>query len=149
MTNASLSRVCISETTNEIAFISPSVSQLHYYTGNCERIGSVSQPARESCEMKSLCFSNEDEGLSVNVIAVGLSNGHIRLYSTWDLTPLREICINVPDIIIGEIICVVYSRDGSRLFALDSKSTVYVLQESSNTAAINNTVLTFLNNDIE
>ena len=140
-----ISHVCISETTNEIAFTSLLTNKLFFYTGNCEYIGSVDNQA-DAPEMKSLCFSNDDEGLSVNVIAVGLSNGHVRLYSTWDLSLLRDICIDATDT-IGEIICLSYNRDGKRLFVLDSKSTVYVLQEPANTTVWNNTMLASLNDN--
>jgi hypothetical protein len=77
--------------------------------------------------MKSLCFSNANEGTNVNVIAVGLSNGHIYLYSTWDLTLLRKISLNI-DNSIGSIISLVYTRDCKRLFVLDSNSRIYVLE---------------------
>ena len=39
-----------------------------------------------------LAFSNAPEGLSVNVIAGGLESGLVRLWSSWDLRPLRDIC---------------------------------------------------------
>ena len=110
----SIYKVSISETTNDIAFITNSPSnhsnKLYFYTGNCDLINQIdnriSKDSYDSEEtssiiMKSLCFSNCSEGQNANVIAVGLSNGKIRLYSTWDLSLLREITINHENINIS------------------------------------------------
>ena len=136
----------MSETTNDIAFISSSSNKLFYYTGNCEYIGCISRieptDKNSNIEMKSLCFSNSNEGNSVNVIAVGLSNGLIYLYSTWDLTLMRIIPINL-DSSIGSIISLVYTRDCKRLFVLDSNSKIYVLEStgSNNTQQATSSLL--------
>ncbi len=98
----SIYKVSMSETTNDIAFISKQninnqANRIFFYTCNCDLINQIDNCDDNSSEnilMKSLCFSNCTEGQNVNVIAVGLSNGRIRLYSTWDLTLLREITIN-------------------------------------------------------
>ena len=104
---------------------------MFYYTGNCEFIGTTEPGDVENLiEMKSLCFSNANEGNSGNVIAVGLSNGLIYLYRTWDLTLMRLISINI-DNTIGSIISLVYTRDSRRLYALDSNSRVYVLESAN------------------
>ena len=97
--------------------------------------------------MKSLCFSNSNEGNSVNVIAVGLSNGLVYLYSSWDLTLMRIISINL-DNNIGSIISLVYTRDCKRLFVLDSNSRIYVL-ESSNSSNTQQAISTILVQDYE
>ena len=39
-----------------------------------------------------VAFSDAPEGLSVNVVAGGLDSGAVRLWSAWDLRPLRDIC---------------------------------------------------------
>ena len=71
-------------------------------------------------------------GLNVNVIAVGLSNGRIRLYSTWDLTLLREISINLsndPSLNnVGCIISLTFTRE--RLYAADTYAKVYILESA-------------------
>jgi len=81
--------------------------------------------------MKSLCFSNCPEGQNVNVIAVGLSNGRIRLYSTWDLSLLREISFNYDNCNVGCIISLAYTKDCKRLYASDTYARVYILEAAS------------------
>lgn len=142
----------IIDTTNDIAFISSSSNKIFYYTGNCEFIGCVNKiepndKNNNNIEMKSLCFSNSNEGNSVNVIAVGLSNGLVYLYSTWDLTLMRIISINL-DNSIGSIISLVYTRDCKRLFVLDSNSRIYVL-ESSNSSNTQQAMSSILIQDYE
>jgi hypothetical protein len=88
--------------------------------------------------MKSLCFSNAAEGLNVNVIAVGLSNGKINLYSTWDLTLLRELSITYDsNTSIGCIISLAYSKDCKRLYVSDTYARVYILEAGNSLAALN------------
>lgn len=62
-------------------------SDLRLWTVNGDLIGHVH--CREI--ICSVAFSNQPEGMSVNVIAGGLENGVVRLWSTWDLKPVREI----------------------------------------------------------
>lgn len=150
LSSQSIYKVCISETTNEIAFIANSPNKLYFYTGNCDLIGqkalvsetdspsgqSSTESYSNNISMKSLCFSNCVEGLNVNVIAVGLSNGKINLYSTWDLTLLREITIHFDSTTsIGCIICLTYSQDGKRLYAADTYARVYILEPFNSPAA--------------
>ncbi|PKU48571.1 lysosomal-trafficking regulator isoform x1 [Limosa lapponica baueri] len=82
--------VSASETTGDIATVCDSVgggSDLRLWTVNGDLVGHVH--CRES--ICSVAFSNQPEGVSVNVIAGGLENGVVRLWSTWDLKPVREI----------------------------------------------------------
>ena len=71
-------KVCISETTNDMAFLVNNPNKLCFYTGNCELIGeasvsgglndsssdSSSSRSESNVTMKSLCFSNHTEGNS-------------------------------------------------------------------------------------
>lgn len=87
--------------------------------------------------MKSLCFSNHTEGQNVNVIAVGLSNGHINLYSTWDLTLLRELTIQYTvgePTNVGCIISLTFTKD--RLYAADTYAKIYILESAYSTASL-------------
>jgi hypothetical protein len=149
-------KVCISETTNDIAFIGNTPNRLYFYTGNCDPIGekdlasdlrtpeqqqhisnSSSSSTNNNVFMKSLCFSNATEGLNVNVIAVGLSNGKINLYSTWDLTLLREVTFNYDaSTTIGCIISLAYSKDCKRLYVSDTYARVYILETYSSASAV-------------
>lgn len=47
----------------------------------------------------SICYSNIKEGTGVNVIGTGLEYGIIRLWSSWDLSLVREINVGVSDVI--------------------------------------------------
>ena len=139
--NQSIYKVCISETTNDIAFISNSPNKLNFYTGNGDFIGDKDHLSddqqNENVSMKSLCFSNAPEGLSVNVIAVGLSNGRIRFYSTWDLTLLREIAISYDSsTMVGCIISLTFTKDCKRLYVSDTYARVYILESAYSSASI-------------
>jgi len=49
--------------------------------------------AAQNCKIRVRCvaFSNAPEGLAVNVVAGGLENGTVRLWSGWNLFPVRDI----------------------------------------------------------
>ncbi|KAJ1153594.1 hypothetical protein NDU88_006353 [Pleurodeles waltl] len=110
----------VSETTGDIATVCDSVgggSDLRLWTVNGDLVGHVH--CREI--ICSVSFSNQPEGLSVNVIAGGLQNGVVRLWSTWDLKPVREITFpksNKP------IVSLTFSCDGHHLYTSNSEGTV-------------------------
>ncbi|XP_062851888.1 lysosomal-trafficking regulator isoform X2 [Trichomycterus rosablanca] len=112
--------VSASETTGDIATVCDSVgggSDLRLWTVNGDLIGHVH--CREI--ICSVAFSNQPEGVSVNVIAGGLENGVVRLWSTWDLKPVREITFpksNKP------IISLTFSCDGHHLYTANSEGMV-------------------------
>ncbi|XP_053317240.1 lysosomal-trafficking regulator [Spea bombifrons] len=112
--------VSASETTGDIATVCDSVgggSDLRLWTVNGDLIGHVH--CREI--ICSVAFSNQPEGTSVNVIAGGLENGVVRLWSTWDLKPVREITFpksNKP------IVSLTFSCDGHHLYTANSEGTV-------------------------
>uniref|UniRef100_A0A8C5N5V7 Lysosomal trafficking regulator n=1 Tax=Gouania willdenowi TaxID=441366 RepID=A0A8C5N5V7_GOUWI len=112
--------VSASETTGDIATVCDSEgggSDLRLWTVNGDLVGHVH--CREI--ICSVAFSNQPEGVSVNVIAGGLENGVVRLWSTWDLKPVREITFpksNKP------IISLTYSCDGHHLYTANSEGTV-------------------------
>ncbi|MCI4376677.1 hypothetical protein PGIGA_G00191140 [Pangasianodon gigas] len=112
--------VSASETTGDIATVCDSVgggSDLRLWTVNGDLIGHVH--CREN--ICSVAFSNQPEGVSVNVIAGGLHNGVVRLWSTWDLKPVREITFpksNKP------IVSLTFSCDGHHLYTTNSEGTV-------------------------
>ncbi|KAL7889583.1 hypothetical protein AOLI_G00018410 [Acnodon oligacanthus] len=112
--------VSASEPTGDIATVCDSVgggSDLRLWTVNGDLIGHVH--CREI--ICSVAFSNQPEGVSVNVIAGGLENGVVRLWSTWDLKPVREITFpksNKP------IISLTFSCDGHHLYTANSEGTV-------------------------
>nr|XP_057914289.1 lysosomal-trafficking regulator isoform X7 [Doryrhamphus excisus] len=112
--------VSASETTGDIATVCDSVgggSDLRLWTVNGDLIGHVH--CREI--ICSVAFSNQPEGVSVNVIAGGLENGVVRLWSTWDLKPVREITFPKS---CKPIISLTYSCDGHHLYTANSEGTV-------------------------
>ncbi|XP_058507212.1 lysosomal-trafficking regulator isoform X4 [Solea solea] len=112
--------VSASETSGDIATVCDSVgggSDLRLWTVNGDLIGHVH--CREI--ICSVAFSNQPEGVSVNVIAGGLENGVVRLWSTWDLKPVREITFSKSS---KPIISLTYSCDGHHLYTANSEGTV-------------------------
>ncbi|XP_004620422.2 lysosomal-trafficking regulator isoform X1 [Sorex araneus] len=112
--------VSASETTGDIATVCDSAgggSDLRLWTVNGDLVGHVH--CREI--ICSVAFSNQPEGISINVIAGGLENGIVRLWSTWDLKPVREITFpksNKP------IVSLTFSCDGHHLYTANSDGTV-------------------------
>nr|KAF6279925.1 lysosomal trafficking regulator [Myotis myotis] len=112
--------VSASETTGDIATVCDSAgggSDLRLWTVNGDLVGHVH--CREV--ICSVAFSNQPEGVSINVIAGGLENGTVRLWSTWDLKPVREITFpksNKP------IVSLTFSCDGHHLYTANSEGTV-------------------------
>lgn len=112
--------VSASETTGDIATVCDSVgggSDLRLWTVNGDLVGHVH--CREI--ICSVAFSNQPEGVSVNVIAGGLENGVVRLWSTWDLKPVREITFPKSS---KPIISLTYSCDGHHMYTANSEGTV-------------------------
>ncbi|XP_047459394.1 lysosomal-trafficking regulator isoform X2 [Mugil cephalus] len=112
--------VSASETTGDIATVCDSEgggSDLRLWTVNGDLIGHVH--CREI--ICSVAFSNQPEGVSVNVIAGGLENGVVRLWSTWDLKPVREITFPKSS---KPIISLTFSCDGHHLYTANSEGTV-------------------------
>ncbi|CAF3860010.1 unnamed protein product [Rotaria sp. Silwood2] len=87
--NQTIYHLTSSETTGDIAYLSSSGSQWHlsYLTCNCDLIGCLTFSEQLNC----LCFTSAPEGTCVNVLLGGFENGIISMWSTWDLTLLRQL----------------------------------------------------------
>ncbi|XP_066881781.1 lysosomal-trafficking regulator [Kogia breviceps] len=112
--------VSASETTGDIATVCDSAgggSDLRLWTVNGDLVGHVH--CREI--ICSVAFSNQPEGVSINVIAGGLENGIVRLWSTWDLKPVREITFPKSN---RPIVSLTFSCDGHHLYTANSDGTV-------------------------
>ncbi|XP_077781904.1 lysosomal-trafficking regulator isoform X3 [Podarcis muralis] len=112
--------VSASETTGDIATVCDSVgggSDLRLWTVNGDLVGHVH--CREI--ICSVAFSNQPEGVSINVIAGGLENGVVRLWSTWDLKPVREITFSKSN---KPIVSLTFSCDGHHLYTANNEGTV-------------------------
>ena len=132
--NGPVQLVEISKTSGDIACINTSEegdksndestkSVLSLYSINGKEVAS------RSCEPKitALTFSSAPEGLSVNVIATGhgLRTGVIRLWSTWDLSPVRDI----PTSQMSTIIAITFSLDNSTLYVATEDDEIIILEQ--------------------
>ncbi|XP_023288682.1 lysosomal-trafficking regulator isoform X2 [Orussus abietinus] len=95
-------------------------SELKVYTINARPVGSVLSRRK----ITALSYSNAPEGVSVNVIATGLDNGVIRLWSSWDLRLVREIVNSSKG--CGAIIALSWSLDQHHLYAATDDATVLI-----------------------
>lgn len=91
---------CYEATENIEDFVNVAVdmngkSHLRLHTINAKYIAHVTIPEK----ILSICYSSEKEGVGVNVIATGLENGMVRLWSSWDLTLVREFMVSTFDVI--------------------------------------------------
>ncbi|XP_011343929.2 lysosomal-trafficking regulator isoform X3 [Ooceraea biroi] len=127
--------LCISETLGDVAATyeipttddtipTANQSEMRVYTVNARAVGSVLSRGH----ITALCYSNAPEGVSVNVIATGLDNGVIRLWSSWDLRLVREITSNMKG--CGAIIAVAWALDQHHLYAVTEDSTVLIWEGS-------------------
>ncbi|XP_067210662.1 lysosomal-trafficking regulator isoform X3 [Linepithema humile] len=136
--------LCISETLGDIAVTyeiprsgqNTDQSELRVYTINATAVGSVLSRRR----ITALCYSNAPEGVSVNVIATGLDNGIIRLWSSWDLQLVREFSNLMKN--CGAIIAVAWSLDQHHLYAVTEDSTAFIWEGSK---CLNNGTPKFVN----
>ncbi|KAK3927653.1 Lysosomal-trafficking regulator [Frankliniella fusca] len=94
-------------------------SSLTLHTINTVFIGRIDMPE----QITAVCFSTASEGLSVNVVATGLFNGTIRLWSSWDLTPVKEISSPA---LTFPIISLTYSLDSQHLYVSSSDGVVAI-----------------------
>ncbi|XP_076766095.1 lysosomal-trafficking regulator mauve isoform X3 [Xylocopa sonorina] len=124
----------ISETLGDIAVTyeipntsdntSSSQSELKVFTINARAVGSVLSRKK----ITALCYSNAPEGVSVNVIATGLDNGVIRLWSSWDLRLVREIINGIKG--CGAVIAIAWALDQHHFYAVTDEFTVLIWEGS-------------------
>lgn len=81
MTNFNTKKLCLPIAGND------SGSHIRLWTINGSLV------AAQDCKVPVCCvtFSSAPEGRSVNVLAGGLENGCVRLWSSWDLTHVRDV----------------------------------------------------------
>ncbi|XP_067682841.1 lysosomal-trafficking regulator-like isoform X2 [Haliotis asinina] len=122
--NASVKTLAVSDTMGDIASVSPralgSFLQLHTINGQF-----VASRKCDEFTINCLAFSRAPEGRSINVIAGGLSTGVVRLWSSWDLTVLRDL--SHEHSIARPVVSVIFTHDSQRLFAsaLDGSVTLW------------------------
>lgn len=126
--------LAISETLGDIAVtyeiskttenVSSSQSELKLFTINARAVGSVLSRRK----ITALCYSNAPEGVSVNVIATGLDNGVIRLWSSWDLRLVREIVNGTKG--CGAVIALAWALDQHHFYAVTEDFVVLIWEGS-------------------
>lgn len=91
---------CCEATENIDDFVNVSVdmngkSLLRLHTINAKYISHITIPEK----ILSACYSYIKEGTGVNVIATGLENGIVRLWSSIDLSLIREFMVSTYDVL--------------------------------------------------
>ncbi|XP_043802415.1 lysosomal-trafficking regulator isoform X5 [Apis laboriosa] len=124
----------ISETLGDIAVTyevpkinentSSSESELKVFTINARAVGSILSKTK----ITAVCYSNAPEGVSVNVIATGLDNGVIRLWSSWNLKLVREIINGMKG--YGAIIAIAWALDQHHFYAVTEDFTILIWEGS-------------------
>ncbi|KAK8783119.1 hypothetical protein V5799_015550 [Amblyomma americanum] len=113
---------CISSTLGDIATVQAAEgsqgSCLQVHTINGARVGQLSTEVA----IEAICYSAAPEGTSINVLAAGCADGRIRLWSSWDLSPVQDI---FSDKCTFRIISLAYSHDQQHLYAVDSQGDVF------------------------
>nr|XP_018917180.1 PREDICTED: lysosomal-trafficking regulator [Bemisia tabaci] len=131
--NLPINLVSVSSTLGDIVTVGSETdnSILRLHSINVTLIGSLTTTPK----ITSVCFSTAPEGLSVNVIATGMENGTVKLWSTWDLSPVGEICVNN---LQSPIIGLTYSHDSQHLYA-SAADGVVVIWEGTSTKTVSKT----------
>ncbi len=114
--SSSLSGCChqlvkVSPSSGDIAIVTRA-SDLSLFTINGKWVG-----AQQNVEpnITSLAFSAQEEGLGVNVLATGHQHsGVIRLWSTWNLSPLRQLATQC---VSSSLNSLAFSLDSTHLYA--------------------------------
>ncbi|CAH1790633.1 unnamed protein product [Owenia fusiformis] len=113
--------LALSDTLGDIASVSRhgNGSCLQLHTVNAEHVNTTYTEQKIIC----LCYSNLDEGRSMNVIAGGLSDGSVVLWHSWNLSKIRRIHVSS---LTSSITSLTFSQDCQRLFVTNSMGTVFM-----------------------
>ncbi|XP_060592600.1 lysosomal-trafficking regulator-like [Ruditapes philippinarum] len=90
-------------------------SQLYIHTVNGEYVAKVMCEETINC----LTYSTAAEGVSINVIAGGLSSGVVRMWSSWDLNPVRNLEHGS-----SPVISLTFTKDSQKLYVSSSDGRV-------------------------
>ncbi|XP_070180486.1 lysosomal-trafficking regulator-like [Littorina saxatilis] len=131
--------VAVSSTLGDVATVShvdgpqaakmSSVLQVH--TINGREVGSYTCTAHITC----LAYSSAPEGRSINVIAGGLSTGVVRLWSSWDVSHLRDLSDDVS--IARPILSLAYTTNSQALFVSLSDGTIGMWHSDQHSSSAN------------
>ncbi|KAL8559615.1 hypothetical protein ACOMHN_008326 [Nucella lapillus] len=126
--------VAVSSTLGDVATVSHhgvNGSELQVSTINGGGVGRYRCEALITC----LAYSTAPEGRSVNIIAGGLNSGVVRLWSSWDLTHLRDLSDDLA--ISRPILSVAFTVTSQALFVSLSDGTVIMWHTDHSSAASN------------
>lgn len=133
--NQTIYHLTSSETTGDIAYLSSSGNQWHlsYLTCNCDLIGCLTFSEQLNC----LCFTSAPEGTSVNVLLGGFDSGVICMWSTWDLTLLRQL--DFPQLHSRPIVAMCIPKfDRRRLYVVDRDRHLHTIESRLSSSASTN-----------
>lgn len=82
--------VCVSATLGDIATVS--LMERDSSLTVCTISGQLINSIRPGRQITAVCYSSCPEGVSVNVLVTGFSDGAVQMWSSWDLTPVRVLC---------------------------------------------------------
>ena len=110
----------VSESCGDIAVAANSTLTL--YTVNLTKVCQTTIRGRIS----ALTFSHLEEGKSVNSILIGTQSGGVRLYSSWDLTHIRDV-VGCPP---SPVTALCFSLDCLSLVVSTQNSFVTIFEKS-------------------
>jgi len=113
--------LAISPTLGDIASLSKSdsISLLRVNTINGSLVGEL----KSQDQITAMCYSSAPEGISINSIVTGHSNGVIKFWCSWDLSPIRELR---DDKFTLPIKCIAFTYDNQQLYAANSEGIIIV-----------------------
>ena len=119
---SSLVHVAISGKCGDIAIAVD--SHLYLYTINLKHVTDTDI----GDSITSLTFSNEEEGVSINCVALGIQTGQVRLHSSLDLKYLRDV-VGAPN---SPVTSLEYSEDSQNLAVSTLDGSVTIFEKSGN-----------------
>lgn len=102
-------------------------SILYVHTINGTLVGC----ANSHSQITAVTYSNAPEGISINVIVVGLADGLIRLYSSWDLSRVKEFKMSD---LGSPITSLLYSHDNQLLYIAYEDGQLVLLRNKKKTS---------------
>ncbi|KAI1302326.1 Lysosomal-trafficking regulator [Halotydeus destructor] len=113
---------CASPTLGDIACCSSEKdggSYLMCHTINASLICAFKTESR----ITAMTYSSCPEGISVNVLLTGFEDGTVRLWSSWDLTPVNVL---KTDNFSRPVKCLAFSVDNNYLYAVNDEGTIVI-----------------------
>jgi WD40 repeat protein len=118
----------VSKTSGDVVVVS-SIPDDHSASDLTARTINGLPVGRQRCEppITSVCYSSCPEGVSVNVVATGHRNGMVRLWSSWDLSPVRD----VPTYQASPVVAVAFSYDNQNMYASTEGGEVVIFEKAN------------------